>query len=273
MYKHRHPQPHTATQTLSHTYMTETSTDMTDADTETRMHTTTKTCTYTQTHSPYHSPTLPLTSPTQARMQHTQAYKQHRQIHKCNTTHRQSDTPTHNHTTTHKSGYTRYMVEFLHEQRLLDYGVGTRKRIGFGGPAPADLLQRCLQRMQAWVSLAIPVVKAEFPSWELLQAFSVFELDGKVSAGSREDYDGNVRRLAHRFGVDHIKLASQLADVSVFALAVKKPGMTNAEAWTQTVHRLQRSHTNTRPGDPFLRQNRAPSPNRQGGLVVCCSQP
>ncbi|CAK9091517.1 Uncharacterized protein SCF082_LOCUS43115 [Durusdinium trenchii] len=45
-----------------------------------------------------------------------------------------------------------------------------------GGHVPDDVLQRCLKRMQNWIVLVENTIDAEFPHYEVLQAFGAFNL-------------------------------------------------------------------------------------------------
>ena len=85
-------------------------------------------------------------------------------------------------------GFTKYMLDFLSEPRVLPLRGGSTKRIGrAGGPSP-EVVARALARLRCWVALAISVVNAEFPSWDILQAFSIFRLS--VSTGSSASHSG-----------------------------------------------------------------------------------
>ena len=73
-------------------------------------------------------------------------------------------------------GYTTYMLESLRRTRI--FHVGPQEMKSFGHPAApaADVVRRCLQRMGRYVKVAIAVVVAEFPSWDLCSSFQIFAL-------------------------------------------------------------------------------------------------
>ena len=49
-----------------------------------------------------------------------------------------------------------------------------------------SLAQGCLRRLEAWTAVVLEVMKTEFPDWELLAAFGVFQLaDGPSSSLAR----------------------------------------------------------------------------------------
>ena len=81
-------------------------------------------------------------------------------------------------------GFAKYMIDFLSEPRVLPLRGGKTKRIGrIGGPSP-EVVLRALARLRCWVALAICVVKAEFPSWDILQAFSIFRLSDSAESSA-----------------------------------------------------------------------------------------
>ncbi len=87
--------------------------------------------------------------------------------------------------------------------------------------ASFEQLQRQHHLHQAWFHLAMAVVQAEFPDWELLRAFNIFELtkERKQTRNTQlADKEGDyamwrfVQRLAHVFTVDPVTLSEQIGD-------------------------------------------------------------
>ena len=66
------------------------------------------------------------------------------------------------------------------------------RQIGSSYGAGPDVLGRCLQRMAGWVSLAVRTVETEFPSFDSIASFSVFN----VSELSQEPADACTRAVA-----------------------------------------------------------------------------
>ena len=59
--------------------------------------------------------------------------------------------------------------------------VGQRFRsLGGDGTLPPQVVAECFSRMSQWVSLAEETLKAEWPSFEAIQAFSVFQLTPRL---------------------------------------------------------------------------------------------
>ena len=70
-------------------------------------------------------------------------------------------------------GHTAFMLTLLQKERLL-FIDRTPKRVG--GVAMAPIVTRCLKRLEKWVRLAREVLRAEFPQFETVQAFSALRL-------------------------------------------------------------------------------------------------
>ena len=109
-----------------------------------------------------------------------------------------------------------------------------------------DLKNRCLQRMQAWQLLAMATLQAEFPDFELCNAFCIFGLGGATPSGPDSNEVGGAaplpcglemwcRKLAHAFGKDPALLQQELVYLRVVALRFKKQGFNNGEAWAQAL--------------------------------------
>ncbi len=75
-----------------------------------------------------------------------------------------------------KTGYTKHMLTVLSKSVTVFLKKHEPKNIGHNGPVPEDMIRRCLLRLQRWVSLALTVLRAEFPNFEVLQTFQAFEL-------------------------------------------------------------------------------------------------
>ncbi len=70
-------------------------------------------------------------------------------------------------------GHTAFMLTLLQKERLL-FIDRIPKRVG--GVAMAPIVTRCLKRLEKWVRLAREVLRAEFPQFETVQAFSALRL-------------------------------------------------------------------------------------------------
>ena len=129
-------------------------------------------------------------------------------------------------------GYTSVMMNMLKEQIV--YTVGKHVRIvGMGGGVPDDVMERCLGRMRSWIILARAAYSAEFPSWEIAQAFQIFD----VRTGMSENPSTHIARLARSLNLGSVKLEAQWVDIfpRARALATSASSMTNKEAWTSVL--------------------------------------
>ena len=66
-------------------------------------------------------------------------------------------------------GYTKHMLETLRSPLVWHVGSKTCS-LGSSSGVPADILERCLQRMRCWITLMKATAAIEFPSFELMHA-------------------------------------------------------------------------------------------------------
>ena len=71
-------------------------------------------------------------------------------------------------------GHITFILEWLKKPHFFLVN-NSAKSIG-GKEVPAEILQRCLSRMQTWTALARDCLMAEFPDFGLISAFGVFHL-------------------------------------------------------------------------------------------------
>ncbi len=143
------------------------------------------------------------------------------------------------------TGFTRYAMDRLRAVKIV-FVRGEPKTIGGPGHPTETCVQTCLQRMTCWLRLAISVVKTEWPSWELLAAFSCLNLAMKTSRSLPPPHDGDeepsrdVQKLAMAFKVDAQQLDAQLRDLRPLALkAFASRQCTTAEAWAEALRQTQ----------------------------------
>ncbi|CAE7328984.1 unnamed protein product [Symbiodinium microadriaticum] len=104
-------------------------------------------------------------------------------------------------------GFTSTMMKTLAQPMVFQVGAETRC-LGDAAGVAADVKTICLQRMQSWIRLAEAALQAEFPEFELAQAFQMFDLAGSVRRES-----ANVERVAQALGLNHGTLQAQWQDV------------------------------------------------------------
>ena len=123
---------------------------------------------------------------------------------------------------------------------------GTPKQIGNVLGVPAIEISRCLARMRAWRAVALSVLSAEFPDFELHASFAIFSLAppdagpaGRVEATGARDV--HFRRLAQVLDLDHEKLRAQYDDHVYLARRLKSTQeLGNGEAWRMAMEKTQR---------------------------------
>lgn len=145
--------------------------------------------------------------------------------------------------------FTSYAIELLKEPLLIFTKSGTKT---LGGPdsVTARIKERCVQRMMSFVKLAICVIRAEWPHFELLASMRVFQL-ARPKRGPRvqrsadvgdlphdqevgSTYQTDVARLALAFHVDAAELDMQLKYVRPYAVkAFTAADGDNKPAWRE----------------------------------------
>lgn len=104
-------------------------------------------------------------------------------------------------------GFTSTVLSQLKSPILFHVGK-TLKTLGSSG-VDRTILDRCMGRMQAWVKLAAAAIQAEFPNFEICQAFEIFNLKGVGPTA----VDSHMKVLAHTYKLDLLQLQSQWADL------------------------------------------------------------
>jgi hypothetical protein len=152
-------------------------------------------------------------------------------------------------------GYTKYALQLLSRPQVFFVGNETKTLGGPGHPSK-DVCQRCLARMQAWVRLARQVVKSEFPTYEVVLSFGLFNLAEdcrrtrmhlrELKAIADQDpavtteLERHCRRLGKVINVDPDQLQAQFLDHRCLAQRhFRKPGATTFGAWRQSLKDTQ----------------------------------
>ena len=128
-----------------------------------------------------------------------------------------------------ESGATGALLRSLKEAPKTVMVNGSVKTIG--SPS-ADVVDRCLGRMAAWVRLGESISEAEFPFFEPLQCFSVFNLESK---NLDADISDKLARLCNVLGL----VTETARDEYFFYLPIArmhfKPGADVFECWREAV--------------------------------------
>jgi hypothetical protein len=134
-----------------------------------------------------------------------------------------------------KVGFCKHALLLL-EQKYSYLEKGVVKTLG--GDVDDAMKKRCLGRMRIWAWLAISTIQTEFPTWDVTQCLTIFNLDdcdAYSKAGSMRD--AHTRRLAHVLGLDEAMLAAEVEMVMPYASSVKSSGkgIGNVYAWCKAV--------------------------------------
>ena len=132
-------------------------------------------------------------------------------------------------------GYTEVLLESLKAQRGFLDSRGNPKTLGGPGKVTAALLQRCLCRMQLFVDMAVETLRSEFPDFDIVMAFSAFDLEHSNKAKPEE----RLQRLSQVFEVDFDQLAQEFWDLRPLAMHEFSKGCTCCQAWVRTVQRIE----------------------------------
>eukprot|EP00959_Pyramimonas_sp_CCMP1952_P125595 2626251-Pyramimonas_sp.AAC.1 len=143
-------------------------------------------------------------------------------------------------------GHTYHMLELLKKPMPIVRQASGNPLRSIGGVALQGAAASALQRMQCWVSLAIEVIKTEFPDSEFLQCFAIFSLtrgaDLRHSLADDSCFASHARRLALKGGMDVRAFTQQFDDVHSLAQSIyaTTPRMTCLDAWREALDRKRR---------------------------------
>ena len=138
-------------------------------------------------------------------------------------------------------GFTKHVLDSISSTSAMVWQDGAergkRKLVSFGRISDSDK-DVAILRMRAWVKLVVAEIAAEFPNWEVSQAFAVFNLEYKTF----EINDHNkeyIRRLAHCFKVCPDKLAMQIIRLRGRAAIEYATDRDNKSAWSRVLRHFQ----------------------------------
>lgn len=142
--------------------------------------------------------------------------------------------------------YTKFVIDLLQRPRTITlHQPFIVRSIGGGGVHP-EVVDRCMSRMAAWVRLVMSTIAAEFPSWEVLNAFTAFNLRLSKSAFIGE----SLSRLSKVFGLDADALRDQFDDFRLFAQRRHSQGLDHLEAWAESIRKVDASSSSVKAGHP-----------------------
>lgn len=147
-----------------------------------------------------------------------------------------------------KVGYTALMLQHLQRARTIWVGSGVdaeARTLGGRGKITAENIKSALQRLVNWTVLAEAVLHAEFPGFDALSSFAVFNMDAKKlkDVTDNAQWDTHVHRLAQLCSVDADELSDQIRDHLPIAFRFAKQQCDTMASWRQAVEATQRVRT------------------------------
>ena len=145
-------------------------------------------------------------------------------------------------------GCTDLMMRLLRKKRTYLISGGAAGTLTLGGQVDDGCKARCLQRMKCWMRLAIDVCHAEFPHFEAINAFRIFDLSGNVDVAQPDHGDEDrahflepLDRLSAIFGCDKDVAYAQYKRHLPLARSEKlaQTTHTNLSAWQAALRRTQ----------------------------------
>ena len=146
--------------------------------------------------------------------------------------------------------YTSFALELLREGKMLSIQEGRAMKVRSLKAVPPEVVDRCLSHMAAWVKLCVATVMGEFPDFEVMSAFSVFDLSLNETLGGDGFMTTGLRRLAKTFDIDHKLLRREFIDFRRTAVRKSKEGMSNYDAWRESVMSVEKSSSRTQQAHP-----------------------
>ncbi|CAE7724072.1 unnamed protein product [Symbiodinium sp. CCMP2592] len=143
-----------------------------------------------------------------------------------------------------QQGYTAYMLNYLKGQRGFLIGSGQAKTIGGEGAVDAPMLLRCVELLKTCLALVIATVNSEFPHFEALRAFAVFNVREKRNSAMSEHTAwtqrrlSSIARLAKFCEVPEEHLLQQFIDLEPMARhEAASSGCASFDAWRKVILR------------------------------------
>ena len=135
-----------------------------------------------------------------------------------------------------RQGFTAHMLSLLDKQLN-----GSPKILGGEGKISQHDRVACVNRLQAFLVLALETVRAEFPEQELLASFRVFDVvRTNATAEQLQMQQTQLKRLAQVFSLNAQLLQDQFQDVLPIALheATAQRNATSLESWVSAINRV-----------------------------------
>lgn len=137
-------------------------------------------------------------------------------------------------------GFTGFMLESLKKPRgFLVNRVA--KTIGGENKVTPEVILKCVERLQAFLTLTLETLKAEFPGHDLLSAFRVFELSNVKGDGQSKAREDEFLERLSKVTKGHLQtLKNDFKELQPIAMYERRTGATsNFEAWRKALLRVK----------------------------------
>ena len=149
-----------------------------------------------------------------------------------------------------ESGYTEHMLHQLKTSKgFLVKGRG--KTVGGPDAVTPAMIAKARETMRLYTSLAAEVVSAEYPAFELLQSFCIFDVQPRKTPMVEDALlMSSAERLCQAFHVEQQVFVSEYLDHRPIALnEARAKRLSNAQAWASAVQRTS-ARTSTAKNHP-----------------------
>ena len=156
---------------------------------------------------------------------------------------------------------------------------GVPKTVG-SATGPSHILKgETLKRMRAWTVVALAVIGAEFPEWELMATFRVFDLQSGCAAAKQSpqpigrERQGLLTKLANVLQLPAAELIDQFHVFEPMAIRNKKiNNCSNFAAWSSAVLPTQSRQTTAKAKEKYTASCLIPVLARYGAWVSSSSE-
>lgn len=121
-------------------------------------------------------------------------------------------------------------IQIVHSGRAKEIRVSNREKCA------------ALKVLKEWAVASEKTLATEFPSWDILSCFDVFNLEGRTaSLKKRPEVTTSLAKLAKVFGLEAEDLNREFTSILPIATGLQKQGgLDNRAAWAAAVNRLQK---------------------------------
>ena len=144
----------------------------------------------------------------------------------------------------HVLGFTEFTIKQTLSKTIC-WKVGSELRsMSLHGDALDHIKRMHIHRMQAWQRLAVSVVSAEFPDFDVCNAFAVFSLSDSLQDGGQTPpcMERHCQKLAQVFKLGATVLQQELMYLRTAAARQKGTGVSNGSAWELALSDFSKKH-------------------------------